>query len=131
MLIPKFILTDVTDTSIKVNGQKMTLDYFKQVFVTMCLNASWNSFEVSRRLFDAMMNVNIIPRGYGKFSRDYADSRSEQEEQRAADRRMVVEAAERVAAMRATPEEIAEDVAKRKARQAEVVARFRKASAGF
>ncbi|WP_312229083.1 hypothetical protein [Pseudescherichia sp.] len=131
MLIPKFILTDVTDTSIKVNGQKMTLDYFKQVFVTMCLNASWNSFEVSRRLFDAMMNVNIIPRGYGKFSRDYADYRSEQEEQRAALQRFADEQAERMAAIHATPEEIAEDVAKRKARQAEVVARFRKASAGF
>jgi len=131
MFTPKFTLTDVTDTSITVNGQVMALDYFKEVFVTMCLNASWNNFEVSRRLFDAMMTVNIIPKGYGKFSQDYADYRTEQQAYQAARQRAADEHAERMAAILATPEEIQKAVAERKAKQAQTVARFRKASAGF
>lgn len=131
MFTPKFILTDVTDTSIKVNGQRMTRSYFNQVFVSLCLNSSWNSFEVSRSLFDAMMAVGIVPKGYGKFSYDYAEYLDDQQARKAALQQEATEHAERVASLHATPEEIAKAVAERKANIARQIQQFRKGSAGF
>jgi len=131
MLIPKFKLTDVTESSIKVNGQKMTLDYFKEVFVTMCLNASWNDYVISYCLFEAMEAVNISPEGYGKFSQEYANRKLRQHEEAERLQREAKAHAERMADMFATPAEIKEYRDKQKAQRAAYIAKVRRGDAGF
>jgi len=122
---------DSKKQTVTLHGQTVSEMFFREVTVTTALNAAGTNESVIVSILLPMHEAGMSTQGFGEYSRTFAgylqDNRAEAERKQ----REVAEHAERMAAMHATPEEIAEAVAERKNRQAMTVARFRKASAGF
>lgn len=122
---------DSKKQTVTLHGQAIPEMYFREVIVTTALNAAGSNEGVIVSILQPMHEAGMSTQGFGWYSRTFANylQATRAEEERI--QREAAEHAERVAALHATPEEIAKAVAERKARQAAVVARFRKASAGF
>ena len=108
--------------TVLVFGQEMSTKYFTEIVVTSMLNGlpalSAGAHAILTSLHAAGLNAN----DYGAYSRAWSESNAEA--RREAER-------QRIAAMYATPEEIAKEAAERKERKAELERRFSRKGAAF
>lgn len=105
-------------------GQEIPTVHFVKVTVPSLL-AFYGAGSAAAFALLSEMNANGFSlRGYGKYTDAWANAVVSRREEQARREKEIREHNERVAAMHATPAEIAADVAKRKAREDELARKF-------
>ncbi|WP_434747514.1 DUF6971 family protein [Pantoea sp. Lu_F5_004] len=105
-------------------GQEMTTKYFTEVVVVTMLNGCGNDFGKTNSILNALHSAGLNAGDYSKYSREWAHSNAEARKE--ADRKRIEteQHRERMAAIHATPAEIAKAVAERKQREEEIARKF-------
>ncbi|EFZ2447574.1 hypothetical protein BOT18_003953 [Shigella flexneri] len=117
--------------TVLVFGQELSTKYFTEIVVTTMLNSTGSDMANSNRILNDIHAAGLDAGDYGKYSRWWAQSNA-QERQEAERRRKEAKAhQERMAAIHATPEEIAKAVAERKAQEEALIKRFGNKGAAF
>lgn len=128
----KLDITLSTDKqTVMVFGQEMTTKYFCEIVATTMLNSTGSDMAKSNRILNDIHAAGLNAGDYGKYSRWWAESSQMDREEAARRRREAEEHRERIAALHASPEEIAKAVSKRKEREAELIKRFGNKGAAF
>lgn len=122
---------DSKTQAVTLHGQTVSEMFFREVTVTTALNAAGSNDGVIVSILLPMHEAGMSTQGFGEYSRTFASYLQANRAETERKQREAIEHAERMAAIHATPDEIQKAVAERKAKQAQMVARFRKASAGF
>ncbi|EIH0348464.1 hypothetical protein DIC85_004302, partial [Shigella flexneri] len=86
---------------------------------------------VSNRILNDIHAAGLDAGDYGKYSRWWAQSNAQERQEAERRRKEAKEHQERLAAIHATPEEIAKAVAERKAREEALIKRFGNKGAAF
>jgi len=117
--------------TVTLHGQTVSEMFFREVTVTTALNAAGTNEGAIVSILLPMHESGMSTQGFGEYSRTFANYLQTNRAEAERKQREAAEQAERMAAMHANPEEIAEAVAERKANIAQQKERYRKASAGF
>lgn len=112
------------EQTVMLFGQEMATKYFTEVVVVTMLNSVGNDFGKSNAILNALHSVGLNAGDYSKYSREWAHSNAEARKE--ADRKRIEteQHRERMAAIHATPAEIAKAVAERKQREEEIARKF-------
>ncbi|AXS21610.1 TPA: hypothetical protein MDZ49_001027 [Klebsiella pneumoniae] len=117
--------------TVLVFGQEMSTKYFTEIVVTSMLNGlpalSTGAHAILTSLHAAGLNAN----DYGAYSRAWSESNAEARREAERQRIENEKDRQRIAAMYATPEEIAKEAAERKERKADLERRFSRKGAAF
>ncbi|MCO7261498.1 DUF6971 family protein [Dickeya zeae] len=117
--------------TVLVFGQELSTKYFTEIVVTTMLNSTGSDMVKSNRILNDIHAAGLNAGDYGMYSRWWAESNA-QERQEAERRRKEAEwHLERMAAIHATPAEIAKEAAERRARKEEQIKRFGNKGAAF
>lgn len=117
--------------TVLVFGQELSTKYFTEIVVTTMLNSTGSDMAVSNRILNDIHAAGLDVGDYGKYSRWWAQSNAQERQEAERRRKEAKEHQERLAAIHATPEEIAKAVAERKAREEALIKRFGNKGAAF
>lgn len=110
--------------TVLVFGQEMSTKYFTEIVVVSMLNGCGNDFGKTNSILNDVHAAGLNARDYSLYSREWARSNAEARKEAERKRIELEQHRERLAAIHATPEEIAKAVAERKQREAETARRF-------
>jgi len=110
--------------TVLVFGQEMATKYFTEIVVTTMLNSCGHDQSKTDRILNDLHAAGLSATDYGMYSRGWMQSNELARAEAEKARKDAIAHQERMAALHATPAEIAADVARRKARDAEIVSRF-------
>ena len=110
--------------TVMIFGQEMATKYFTEIVVVTMLNGCGNDFGKSNAILNALHSVGLNAGDYSKYSREWSHSNAEARKEAERKRIEAEKDRERVAAMHATPAEIAKAVAERKKREEEIARKF-------
>ncbi|EGI4619049.1 hypothetical protein IGF42_001895 [Escherichia coli] len=117
--------------TVLVFGQELSTKYFTEIVVTTMLNSTGSNEAISNSILNDIYAAGLPVGNYGKYSRWWAQSNAQKRQEAERRRKEAMEHQERLAAIHATPEEIAKEVAERKAREEALIKRFGNKGAAF
>ena len=117
--------------TVLVFGQELSTKYFTEIIVTTMLNSTGSDMAKSNRILNDIHSAGLNAGDYGKYSRWWAESNILERQEAERRRREAEEHQERMAAIHATPAEIAKAAAERRAREEDLLKRFGNKGAAF
>ncbi|EFH2720550.1 hypothetical protein QNN86_12600 [Citrobacter sp. C348] len=117
--------------TVLVFGQELSTKYFTEIVVTTMLNSTGSDMAKSNRILNDIHAIGLNASDYGKYSRWWAESNAQERQEAERRRKEAEEHQERMAAIHATPAEIAKAAAERRARDEDLIKRFGNKGASF
>ncbi|MFJ5401420.1 DUF6971 family protein [Pectobacterium sp. CHL-2024] len=117
--------------TVLVFGQELSIKYFTEIIVATMLNSTGSDMAKSNRILNDIHAAGLNANDYGKYSRWWAENNAIERQEAERRRKEAEQHHERMAAILATPEEIAKAATERKTRNEELIKRFGNKGAAF